>query len=279
MTNYMIGNVKVGNGKIKYMGVLNASPESFYAGSVASSHERLEKIVNDHVEGGASWIDIGAQSTAPVTIYGVSTAIPLETEIQRVKTTIERVRSINPSIDLSVDTQRCEVAEMALKMECEVINDISGLVSSSGKVAELVADHDASLILMASREKPGDIKSIEEGLSCLMNSISLAESKGVDPFKISIDPGIGGWQKRPHEFDLTLLRNIGKFKKLNKPLLAAISRKSTVGKIINRPPSERLAASLAATIYTIQEGTDIIRTHDVKETADAVKTYQKILNM
>ncbi|MHA1168513.1 MAG: dihydropteroate synthase [Candidatus Hodarchaeales archaeon] len=278
MTDFMLGNVKVGTGEIKFMGVLNASPESFYAGSVASSLEQLERIVRDHIDGGASWIDIGAQSTAPVTIYGKSTAIPLEIEIDRIKATIERVRNIDVSIDLSIDTQRSEVAEMALKMECEAINDISGLISSNGRIAELVADHEASLILMATRERPGDIRSIEDGLDCLTRSISLAENKGVDPYKIIVDPGIGGWQKRPHDFDLALLRDINQFKKLNKPVLAAISRKSTVGKIINKPPSERLAASLAATIYAIQKGTDIIRTHDVKETVDAVTTYQKIIN-
>ncbi|MFW9990741.1 MAG: dihydropteroate synthase [Candidatus Odinarchaeota archaeon] len=277
LKQFYLGSESVG-GEVKLMGVLNVSPESFYSGSVGSSYEQLETIVRAHIDGGAAWIDIGAQSTAPVPIYGKQTIIPVEIEIERIQRAIKQVREIDTSIEISVDTTAAEVAEVALKMECGVINDISGLVASKGKIAELVADYGASVILMATRERPGDITSVEEGLLYLRKSIKLAEKSGVDPSRISVDPGIGGWQGRSHEADLVLLRNIKRFCELEKPVLAAISRKSTVGKIINKPPSGRLAASLAATIYAIQEKVDIVRTHDVQATAEAIKTYQWILN-
>ncbi|MHA2298142.1 MAG: dihydropteroate synthase [Candidatus Hodarchaeales archaeon] len=274
---FYLGSEPVGK-EIKLMGVLNVSPESFYSGSVGSSPEKLETIVKRHIEGNATWIDIGAQSTAPVMIYGKPTIIPVDIEVERIRMAVKRVKDISTLIEISVDTKSAEVAEVALKMGCGVINDISGLVASKGKIAELVGDHGASLILMATKEQPGDIKSIDEGLFCLKKSIELAERSGVDPNRIIIDPGIGGWQGRPHALDLKLLRNINRFCRLGKPVLAAISRKSTVGKIIGKPPSGRLAATLAATIHCIQNGVTIIRTHDTAATAEAIKTYQWIKN-
>lgn len=262
-------------------GVINLSPASFYQQSIASSSKKLEQIARSMIEEGALCLDIGAQSTRPVQIYGGEGRVNEETELKVIKEAIEVLIDVSNSynrIDISVDTTRSAVAEYAMNRGIPIINDISGFKNDK-KIAEIVADFDGSVVVMAARDKPGDVFQIKDIIQELQVSIEVGKNAGIEVEKIIIDPGIGSWEARDYRHDYNIIQNLEDFRILNKPIYVGISRKTSIGEALNSaPPEERLFGSIGATILAIIQGAHIVRTHDVKPTLEAIRVAETIMH-
>ncbi|MHA1346857.1 MAG: dihydropteroate synthase, partial [Candidatus Heimdallarchaeaceae archaeon] len=196
---------------------------------------------------------------------------------ESVKASLDVLSSYD-EIVLSVDTTRKSVAEYSLNTGVKVINDISGFKKEK-EMAKCIAEFDASVVLMAAKSDPGDVYEINDILHELQKSLSIGVEAGIEKQNMSVDPGIGSWEARDFKHDYSIIKNLKEFRKLESPIYIGISRKTSIGKIINNaPPEERLFGSLGATIVAIVNGAHVIRTHDVRPTLEAVKVAETILN-
>jgi len=264
-----IANIPVGdNRNVVVIGVLNVSPESFYKGSIAMSSKEIEEKASKMIAEGAKIIDVGAMSTAPGVL-----PISLAEEKKRMLSAIRILRDI-VDVPISVDTFRAEVADVALREGAAIINDVSGLKADKN-MAKVISEYDASTIVMAAENCPGDVGKISKIKDVLRQSLKIAKNAGISEEKVVIDPGIG-FGKKVSE-DLHILRNLTRLRSLCKPILVGVSRKSFIGKILNiKDPGRRLVGSLAATAVAVYNGAHLIRTHDVKETLQVIKIAEAI---
>lgn len=282
MIEGILGKLKVGdNFPARIFGVINLSKESFFKDSVVESSYDLENTITKMIDEGANGIDIGAQSTRPIQIYGGEGRLDELQEMDVVKTalvTAQDVLSSYDDIELSIDTTRSKVAEFSLKSGVRIINDISGF-KKEAQMAAVIADYGASAILMAARLEPGDVYEIHDIVSELDKSISIGLEAGINAEKIILDPGIGSWEARDYKHDYSIIKNLREFRQLKKPIYVGISRKTFIGKALNdAPAAERLFGSLGATVVSIINGAHIIRTHDVKPTLEAIRVAEIIIN-
>ena len=255
-----------GDAPVRLMGVINCSPESFYTDSFVQNDSVHTRAV-EMVEAGASIIDIGARSTAPNTQQ-----ISGRTEAERIDAALAEMDG--SGITVSVDTMSPGVLEVCLKHEIHMINDIAGL--SSDRYAGIAAASGLPVIAMASVSQPGDAAGFGATEKALATVVLRCEQYGIDHY--ILDPGIGMWTPfRSVDDDWDLCRNFKKFSSFGRPLLAAISRKTFLGMLLDRLPEDRLAGSLAVTLWLLQEGASLVRTHDVAATADVVKVYERLV--
>jgi len=274
---HSLAGVATGAGQpVRIMGVLNVSPESFYAGSVRSGAENIAAAARRMVEEGADFVDIGAMSTAPYLQTGVSSA----QECQRMERAVAAVRAV-VDVPISVDTSRAEVAVAAMQVGARIVNDVRGLRGEGMAEAALAAD---GVVLMASPEESAVGGSPSERVRAdLLRVIARATGAGIAPESIAIDPGIGFYtgpgDAPPIDFNCTVLARLSSFRDLGYPLLVGLSRKAFLGAITGRRSAdERLAGSLAASALAVCQGAAIVRTHDVAETLDAVRVAEEIRN-
>lgn len=256
------------------MGILNATPDSFYDGGKYSSFDKAFEKAIQLISEGVSILDIGGMSTRPG-----SEEIEIEEEIKRTIPLIKKIKS-QSSVLISIDTYRSKVAEQAIDAGAGIINDISGLMLDS-EMRNVASSNNAHIIIMHMKGTPRDMQVnpiyddvIEEIYSFFDIQINSALEAGIDREKIIIDPGIGFG--KTIEDNYTILRNIEEFKSLNMPVMVGASRKSFIGAVLNLLPEERLEGSLAIASYCAYKGTDILRVHDVKETIRAVRVINAI---
>ncbi len=255
------------NSRILVMGVVNATPDSFSdGGRFLDPQVAVEHARRLHDEG-ADIIDVGGESSRP----GAASVDGAE-ETARVLPVIEALAGSLP-IPISIDTTKAAVAETALVAGARIVNDISAL--GDPRMAETVARHDAGLVLMHKRGLPLNMQQdthyrdlIAEVIDFLGLAIETAESAGIDPEKIMIDPGIGFGKSADGNFDI--LRSLRQFVVLNKPILVGASRKSFIGKVAGGEVDDRLAGSLAAATAAVMNGAHCVRVHDVRATRQAV---------
>lgn len=270
MIEGMVGRIPVGDRQsVRLMGIINLSRESFYKGSVAGPHEALS-LAAAMLEQGADMIDLGAVSTAPGS-PPISEGVERERLFPALKDILD-----NLDITISVDTQRASIASDALSQGADCINDVSGL--SDPRMAGSVADYDGSLIIMASRQRAGDQLHLSQIVALLGERVRAAEKAGICPSKISVDPGIGKWipEKTPAH-DLAILDGMERLRVLQRPVVAAISRKSFIGERLHKPdPFQRLDGTLAATAIAVYLGAHIVRTHDISASLDTVAMAKAI---
>lgn len=247
------------------MGVINCSPESFYAGSYVPPGDVQEKALA-MIRDGADIIDIGARATGPGAPF-----LPPSGEMARME---EALSALDGSgIPVSVDTTVPEVLEACLRHDVAAVNDIRGLADPV--YAQLAADSGLPVIAMASRIRPGDAQSVEETQENLKGILARCSRFGIDQY--ILDPAIGLWvQGRTPALDWLLCRNFRRFLEFDRPVLAAVSRKSFLGDLSGRDPKDRLAGSLAVTVLLVQQGAAMVRTHDMKETRDALAVLQRM---
>jgi dihydropteroate synthase len=267
-----IGDIRLGDlHPVRVMGVINLSRESFYQESYTGEQAVLERALAFAEEGGEV-LDLGAVSTAPG-----SPPISEEEERRRLFPALDAVLDgLGDEVVISVDTQRAKVASDALAVGASCINDVSGLRDPD--MAETVADHDGSLIIMASKERPGDILSLGEIVANLGDRMKAAKDAGVSKDKVTVDPGIGRWTpaKGPGH-DLAILDGLSRLRVLNRPVMAAVSRKSFIGSVLGRTsPSERLPGSLAATAVAVYNGAHLVRTHDVAASLETIRMAEAV---
>ncbi|MFX1278814.1 MAG: dihydropteroate synthase [Promethearchaeota archaeon] len=261
------------------MGVLNLSPESFYQGSVYSDIKSLENATRQMIKNGATMLDLGARSTAPW-----SQKITIEEEIERLQSAMENVcKNISNKIIISIDTQYARVAEVAYNISMEydkkiIINDVSCL-KTDPMLENFIIKNKIPIILMASKKFPGDLCTIEEIIYEFKKTIKHLKSNGYNKNLVILDPGIGKWvEKKIHIYDLKIINNLRKLRKLNLPVLVAISRKSFIGTTLDIPdPEDRLNGTLSSTAIAVYNGAHIIRTHDIdNQLIEMVKMAEEI---
>ncbi|HUK39221.1 MAG TPA: dihydropteroate synthase [Methanomicrobiales archaeon] len=261
-----INGIGVGEGSpVRLMGVINCSPESFYRGSYVGPEGVRERALG-MVADGADLVDLGARATGPG-----SPALPAETERERMVAALSALEG--SGVTVSVDTRHPAVLDACLRYDIHAVNDIGGL--SDPGLALLVRDSGLPSILMASREVPGDAVGLQATLDTLQLVTTRCMEYDIDNF--ILDPGIGRWVPgRASEDDWELVRNFGKFQAFGRPLLAAVSRKTFLGDLLGRAPEGRLAGSLAAALLLALKGASLVRTHDVRETRDALAVLAEV---
>ena len=217
------------------------------------------------VEDGATFLDIGARST-----WRFAEPISRKEELDRLLPVLEALEG-NVDAVISVDTMFSEIAEEALKRGAQVINDVSGF-KADPRMIKVVADYSCPSVVMASNKIPGDPLGMDAIIEALDSIIRAAEAGGVAPESLILDPAIGRWiEDKDPIYDFETLDDFERLKVFEKPLLAALSRKSFIGEVLGKPANERLYGSLAAAAIAVHKGAHIIRTHDVLETYDVVK--------
>lgn len=252
----------------RIMGVLNVTPDSFYADSrQLALDDALRQGVRLAAEG-ADLIDIGGESTRPG-----AAAVEIEAELERVVPVIERLaREVD--CPLSVDTNKSQVAAAAVAAGADFVNDISGLQFDSG-MADAVAQSGAGLFLMHTRGRPrsmqqdtGYVDLLGEIIAYLKISIAQAVTAGIGEQSLAIDPGIGFGKSA--EGNLQILQRLKELHCLGRPLLLGTSRKSFIGRALGlEDPADRLAGSLATVSLGVAAGAQIFRVHDVKPAREA----------
>ena len=254
--------------RIVIMGVVNTTPDSFSDGGYFLEPSAAVAQVLRLVEQGADIIDIGGESSRPG-------AMPVSEseELQRVIPVVSELAG-KCSVPISIDTTKSVVARAALEAGASIINDISAL-HHDAEMAQVAAKHNAGLVLMHMRGTPQQMQQdtaysdlIGEIVDYLSVAITKAESAGVAPDKIMVDPGIGFGKDL--EGNLSILRSISQLKSLGKPVLIGASRKSFIGRLTGADSGDRLAGSLAAAVVAVMNGASAVRVHDVAETRQAV---------
>ena len=257
------------------MGILNITPDSFYKESRVISVNTALKKADKMIMEGADILDIGGESSRPG-----SDPVSEEEELKRI---LPVVKALIKKFDIpvSVDTYKSTVARAALEEGVSIINDISGL-RFDPKMAKAIASANAGVIIMHISGKPKTMqknpsyKSLMREITTYLNrGIKQAVSTGIKGSRIIIDPGIGFGKNFSH--NITILKKLKQLQKLKKPILLGLSRKSFIGKILDLPAEERLEGSIAASVFGIINGAQILRTHDVKETKRAVAVADAIL--
>ncbi len=267
-------------GKRTYvMGILNVTPDSFSDGgdfnTIESALTQAENMVKYEVD----IIDIGGQSTRPG-----AAEISLQEELDRVIPVVQMLRrkaDIFGDIPISIDTTRVQVAKAAVGAGADIINDISGATFDS-EMLSAVAELQVPIVLMHLRGTPQTMQKltdyrdlIKEIGEFLQSRIAAAVAAGIDKSQIIIDPGIGF--AKTYSQNLEILRQLGKFRVLNCPILVGVSRKSFIGKILDRPfAKQRVWGTAAACTGAIANSADILRVHDVKEMHDVCQVADAI---
>ncbi len=256
------------------MGVLNVTPDSFSDDGFFFDKEKAIAHGLRMVEEGADIIDIGGESTRPG-----SKPLELEEELRRVIPVIESLAK-EVDVPISIDTYKSTVAQRAIEAGAEMINDISGLHFDPG-LAQVAAKEDAPLVLMHIRGTPETMQKdvhydslFSEILQYLKDSIQRAESAGLDPRQIIIDPGIGFG--KTVEDNLLIIKNLYEFRILGKPILLGTSRKTFIGKILNTEVGDRLEGTLSSIAIGVLNGAHIIRSHDVLQAKKAIAVADAI---
>ncbi|MFQ5440236.1 MAG: dihydropteroate synthase [Nitrosopumilaceae archaeon] len=278
-----IGNVGVGGkNPVRIMGILNTSPESFHKKSIKITKKNISESIQEMEIEGADFIDVGGMSTAPY----LSTIVSEKVEFNRISNAIKIIQNIS-NLPISVDTCRASVAKSALEFGVDVVNDISGL-KYDDKMIEVISDYDPSLILGAFSSKKISGNHVTLTKNLLKESFDILKKIGFSSNKIVVDPAIGffrksgknpfftkinsDWFKR----DIQIIQNLNLIKQ-KYPILISVSNKSFIGKILGKEnPSDRLFGSITAEVISIQNGADIIRTHNVSESKDAIKVASKL---
>ena len=279
-----LGQVSVGNSNpVRIMGIINTSPESFYKKSVFTDKKEIAKTAKQMEEEGADFIDVGGMSTAPY----LNTMISEEKEIERITKAIEAIQKVS-CLPISIDTCRANVARSAFEYGVDILNDISGL-KYDNKMLSVLKKYNPSVIICAFSGKIVKGNQVIQTKNLLHQSFVLAKKADVSRNKIVVDPAIGFFRKQAKGIfftkinsdwlarDVLIIQNLRSIK-LGQPLLISVSRKSFIGSLLNeKDPSKRLYGSLAAEIISVMNGADIIRTHNVKATHDAIEIAQKLV--
>lgn len=284
-----LDKVLVGDGQpTVIIGAINLSEGSFYSGSVVRRPKDIIKRAREMVEEGARIIDIGAMATGPR-----SQPISVQQEMRRL---IPAIRAVAGEVEvpISVDTQRAAVAEAAIAAGASIVNDVSGLKADE-HMAEVISRTGCSAILMAARKFPGDVYTIGEIKEALLSSLEICRRHGIFLKNIVVDPGFGQWPARLKRLgprakkclrdrgyslatylDLRILAKLRAIK-TGRPICLSISRKSSIGEVLNLPdPRERLYGSLAAAAVAVLNGAHALRTHDPIETLQVARVAEAI---
>ena len=250
------------------MGIVNVTPDSFSDGGQFFSADKALAQARRLVADGAAIIDIGGESTRPG-----SEPVPAEEEIRRVLPAIEAI-SAELDVAISIDTMKAEVMRAAVGAGAGIINDVNALRGEGALTT--AAELNVPVCLMHMQGTPQSMQKsphyddvITEVIEFLQQRIEASEQAGIHPHNLILDPGFGFGKKARH--NLRLMKHLSRLTALGYPVLVGVSRKSIIGAMLNANVDERLAGSLSLASIAVWQGAKIIRSHDVKETVQAVK--------
>jgi len=253
------------------MGILNATPDSFHMESRVASDiallSRVEKMLHD----GVTILDIGGYSSRPD-----ATDISIQEELNRTIPVIEQIIKSFPEVYISIDTFRSEVAQSALESGACMVNDISG-GTLDDHMFQTIADNSAAYICMHMKGTPQTMKQMTHYDNLLMDIMDFFvmqtnKLKSLGVSDILLDPGFGFAKTIDQNYEI--LQNLQYFQQLKLPLLAGLSRKSMIYNTLNISPVEALNGTTALNMVALMNGAQILRVHDVKEAAEAIKLYK-----
>ena len=278
-----IANVGVGGkNPVRIMGILNTSPESFHKKSISTTKNDIKNSIKQMENDGANFVDIGGMSTAPY----LSTIVSEKVETRRILDAIKIVQNYS-NLPISVDTCRSSVARTVLEYGVEIINDISGLKFDK-KMKDVISEFTPSLILCAYHSKTISGNDVVLTKKLLRESLIIAKKSHIPSEKIVLDPAVGffrktgqgqfftkiksDWVKR----DLSIIKNLKSIKQKH-PILISVSNKSFIGNLLGKQnTSDRLFGSIVAEAISVINGADIVRTHNVIATKDAITIASKL---
>jgi dihydropteroate synthase len=257
------------------MGVLNVTPDSFSDGGKFFTAQEALSHAEKMIDAGADIIDIGGESTRPG-----ADPVSLDEELRRIIPVIKQLAE-NSRVLISVDTYKARVAEEALAAGAGMINDISGL-RADPEMPGLAARSGVPLVTMHIQGRPKDMQTnphyddlMSEIALFLREGIGMALEAGVDEEKIIIDPGIGFGKTLEH--NLEIIDRLWELKSLGRPILIGTSRKSFIGKVLDRPVEDRLWGTAATVALSIAHGAKIVRVHDVHQMHQVVRMSDAVL--
>ena len=260
------------------MGIVNVTPDSFSDGGKFFSPEVAISHASKLITQGADIIDIGGESTRP----GAEQVSESE-ELKRVIPVIEKIRTDNPTILISIDTTKASVAKHAVEAGADIINDVSGL-SFDNNMIGIVESFNIPVVIMHMKGNPQNMQLnpkykdiVNEILDFFKMKIKIAIQSGINRSMIILDPGIGFGKTVEHNFEL--LSRLNEFNVLELPIMIGPSRKSFIGITLDLPPEDRVEGTAAAVSAGVMNGASIVRVHDVKSMKRVVKIIEKIRNV
>lgn len=260
--------ISLNTADIQIMGILNVTPDSFSDGGNFTQLDNALHQVDKMIAEGASIIDIGGESTRPG-----AAEVSVEDELAR---TIPVLTAIKEHFDVSVsiDTSKAEVMKVAIEHNVDLINDVRAL-QNDGCLAAVANSH-VPVCLMHMQGLPRTMQFspqytdlIADIRAFFKERIAACKQAGIDEKRLILDPGFGFGKTVEQNYEL--LAKLASFSSFQLPILSGTSRKSMIGKLLNRDITERLSGSLTTAILAVQNGASIIRVHDVQETMDALK--------
>ena len=258
------------------MGILNVTPDSFSDGGQFFGEDVALKQAKQMVADGATIVDVGGESTRPG-----ATIVSIEREIERVIPVIEAIES-EIDVVISIDTSKPEVMRAAIAAGAGLINDVQALRVKGALDAAF--DLEVPVCLMHAQGTPRTMQErphyedvVAEVTSFLLERVEICEARGIKRDKLIVDPGFGFGKRARH--NLRLMKYLEQIVHLDLPVLVGISRKSIIGELLNVSMEERLAGSLAMASLAVWKGAKLIRTHDVKETAQAVNLSNYVMQV
>ncbi len=259
---------------MKLMGVVNVTPDSFSDGGLFLDAEAAIAHGEELAREGADILDVGGESTRPG-----AEAVGVEEERERTEPVVRALAGAGRKV--SIDTSKLAVAEAALDAGAAIVNDVTAL-RGDHRIAELVAERGAGLVLMHMQGDPGTMQLepsyddvVDDVKAFLAERTEAAVAAGVPEERIWLDPGIGFGKTLDH--NLELLRRLGELRELGRPLVVGTSRKSFIGKIDGSEVGDRLGGTIASSVLAAERGAEVLRVHDVAACRQALAVAAAIL--
>ena len=255
------------------MGILNVTPDSFSDGGKFNSLDLAILQAKKMVESGVSIIDVGGESTRPG-----APDVSLEDELARVIPVIKAIRA-QFDVWISIDTSKAEVMRQAIEAGADMINDVRALQEPGA--LEVAAVSGVPICLMHMQGQPRTMQAnpqyqdlLTDVGNFLQERIAACEAKGIDRNQLILDPGFGFGKTLEHNYHI--LANLERFHEFGLPILAGMSRKSMLFKLLDKAPADCVAASVTCATVAAMKGAQIIRVHDFEQTLDAMKVVSMV---
>jgi dihydropteroate synthase len=260
--------------RVRLMGVVNVTPDSFSDGGLYLEPEAAIAHGAELADEGADVLDVGGESTRPG-----ADEVGVEVEVARTEPVVADLAALGHTI--SIDTSKRAVAEAALDAGAAIVNDVTAM-RADPEIGALCADRGAELVLMHMQGNPRTMQDepayedvVDDVRRFLAERIEAALAAGVAEERIWVDPGIGFGKTLEH--NLELLRRLGELRDLGRPILVGTSRKSFIGKVDGSGPDERIGGTIASSVLAVAAGADMLRVHDVAEAVQATRVAAAIL--
>jgi dihydropteroate synthase len=253
------------------MAIVNVTPDSFSGDGLAGDDavERAVAQARRAAEEGADLVDVGGESTRPG-----HTFVDADEEARRVVPVVAAIHAALPDLAISIDTTKAAVAEASLDAGACLVNDIWGIAAEAA-LLEMVAARAVPLVVMHNRAEPSYVNLMAEVIADLQNGLERAVAAGIGWERLIVDPGFGFGKTPAH--NLALMHDLAALRVLNRPILLGTSRKSTLGKVLDLGPDQRVEATIATTALGIAAGVDMVRVHDVEANVRAARMTDAIV--